>query len=371
MGFYDEKDNLLNAESAMNSVTARFNEQLKQFDTQTLNITYALYYFRKFKVENKDNNEYDFKEKCSKEIKNKFNINCSPENVDSFIATFSEKAKPVLDFIENYKEELLNTYMKYSSVLRCAISDGSVDKIEAVHNRANQFENEMVNGIFASSGFNDLENYIGRASSEGEKGYGMRVNGSVVVYPDSPFKDIEEQQDSQNLLLQKNAYVYSMDASKFEPVVDFEMGRDGRYNLQFGQEWISRNESLECEKETFDRVPRDMLERKQIFYRKQRIPDEKIDFHSKREFLDKYSKLISSDKLGYVNGEFNIHSISELLYDEKTQPIGKNITSSIFSMAKDEKSRDIVAGQKEVKTNYKEYVTPTIEIEDNKMMDED
>ena len=314
MGFYDEKENLLNAESDMNSVTARFNEQLKQFDTQTLNITYELYYFRKFKVENKDNNEQDFKEKCSKEIKDRFNINCSPENVDSFIATFSKKAKPVLDFIENYKKELLNTYMKYSSVLRCAISDGSVDKIEAVHDRANQFENEMVNGIFASSGFSDLENYIGRAATIGK---GMTVNNSVVVYPDSPFKDIEEQQDSQNLLLQKNVYVYSMDACKFEPVIDFGMGRDGRYNLQFGQEWISRNESLECEQEIIDRVPRDILERKQIFYRKQRIPDEKIDFHSKREFLDKYSKLVVNGELGFANDEMRSISIEETLEDEE------------------------------------------------------
>lgn len=56
---------------------------------------------------------------------------------------------------------------------------------------------------------------------------------------------------------------------------------------------------------------------------------------------------------------------------EETKPIAENISSSIFNMAKDEKSRDVVSGQKEVKTNYKEYVTPTIEIEDNKMVADD
>ena len=56
---------------------------------------------------------------------------------------------------------------------------------------------------------------------------------------------------------------------------------------------------------------------------------------------------------------------------EETKPIAENISSSILNMAKDEKSRDVVLGLKEVKTNYKEYVIPTIEIEDNKMMDDE
>ena len=324
MGFYDEKENLLNAENAMNSVTARFNKQLNQFDKQTLKITDAIYAFRRFKVEyytskKEKANEQDFKEQCSKEIKDRFNIKCKPENVDSFIAMISEKAKPVLEFIENYKKELQKTYMEHSSVLRCAISSGNVEQINAVYNKENQFNNELINGVFASSGFSDLENYIGRSAAEGDKGYGMKANNPVVVYPDNPFKEIEEQEDDNSLLLKKDVYIYSMDANKFEPVVDFKSGRDGTYSLNFGQEWISRNESLECEQETVDRVPREILERKQFFYQKQGVTDKEIDVHSKGEFLDKYSKLIASGKLGYINGEFNIHSISELSDTQNTK----------------------------------------------------
>lgn len=323
MRFYEEKDNLLNAENAMNRVTASFNEQLNQFDEQTLKITDAIYDFRKFKVdyytsEKEKANEQDFKEKCSKRIKDRFNIDCSPENVDSLIAMFSEKAKPVLEFIENYKKELQKTYMEHCSVLRCAISSGNVEQINAVYNKENQFKNELINGVFASSGFSDLEDYIGRAAAEGDKGYGMKVNNHAVVYPDNPFKSLEEQQDSDNLLLRKNVYVYSMDASKFEPVVDFKLGEDGIYSLNFGQEWISRNDSLECEQETVDRVPREILERKQFFYQKQGVTDRELNINTQEEFLNKYSDLVANNKLGYINGELNMKNIAitDVLQDE-------------------------------------------------------
>ena len=51
MGFYDEKEKLLNAEKAMNSVTARFNKKLNQFDRQTLSIANLIYDYRKFKID--------------------------------------------------------------------------------------------------------------------------------------------------------------------------------------------------------------------------------------------------------------------------------------------------------------------------------
>ena len=240
---------------------------------------------------------------------------------------FSEKARPVLEFIEQYKIELLKTYMKYCSVLRCAINKGGLNHINATQNRENQYYNELVNGVFASSGFSDLENYICRAATNG---YGMTVDNSVVVYPDNPFKEIEDQENANSLLLKKDVFVYSMDASKFEPVVDFELGRDGLYNLRFGQEWISRNNSLECEQEMIDRVPKEMLERKQVFYKKQRILKEELQNNSKEEFLDKFSELISSDKLGYVNGKFNINSIinNQIIQEE----IGiRNLISDIIN----------------------------------------
>ena len=381
MGFYDEKENLLNAEKAMNIVTVRFNEQLNQFDRQTLEITNAIYQFRKFKtnyyLNSKNPNEKGFKEKCSEEIKARFKINCSPENVDSFIAMINEKAKPVLEFIENYKKELQKTYMEYCLVLRCAIDKEGLDYINATQNRENQFKNELINGIFASSGFSDLENYIGRAASEG---YGMNVNNSVVVYPDNPFKSIEEQQDVDNLLLRKDVYVYSMDASEFEPVVDFELGRDGTYGLRFGHEWISRNESLKCEQEAVNRVPREMLERKQVFYKKQGISSEELSIHSRGEFFDKYSKLIASSRLGYINGEFNIHSIPELfekgfeprkLEDRNNvQQIIENKSKSVLYSAEEAINENTRTGKvneqaQTMKARQQERMNPNIEKEDN------
>lgn len=59
--------------------------------------------------------------------------------------------------------------------------------------------------------------------------------------------------------------------------------------------------------------------------------------------------------------------------DENRQPIAEDISASIFNMAREgnQKSRDVVESQKELKTNYRESITPTKEIDDNKMMDDE
>ena len=60
--------------------------------------------------------------------------------------------------------------------------------------------------------------------------------------------------------------------------------------------------------------------------------------------------------------------------DEKEQqPISEDISSSIFSMVKDgkQKSRDVVESQKELKTNYRESINPTMEIDYNKIKDDE
>lgn len=58
--------------------------------------------------------------------------------------------------------------------------------------------------------------------------------------------------------------------------------------------------------------------------------------------------------------------------DESTQSIATDISTSMFNMAREskQKSRDVVDSQKELKTNYRESIIPTME-NDNKMMDDE
>ena len=58
--------------------------------------------------------------------------------------------------------------------------------------------------------------------------------------------------------------------------------------------------------------------------------------------------------------------------NEKRQPISEDVSASMFNMARDskQKSRDVVDSQKELKTNYREFINPTME-KDNKIMDDE
>ena len=83
----------------------------------------------------------------------------------------------------------------------------------------------------------------------------------------------------------------------------------------------------------------------------------------------------NTDKQEQETSEAYINESGEIIRpgnDERTQPIATDISTSMFNMARDskQKSRDVVDSQKELKTNYRESINPTME-KDNKMMDDE
>ena len=188
--FFEEKDNLQQAEKEMQLVTQKYNELLKNFDGNQLLNTAIIYDYRKaqteylLKTNNTEISEKDRKivdKNFSEYIKNNLGIECESSDIGQLIKKANVISKPVLDIIKEYKEDLSSTYMKYSPVLRHATNIEGLSKLNASHNRENQYLNEVVNAVFASSGYNDLENYIGRSNVGG-----MQVVGNIVVYPNNP-----------------------------------------------------------------------------------------------------------------------------------------------------------------------------------------
>lgn len=309
--FFEEKENLQQAERAMQLVTQKYNELLKSFDTNQLLNTTIIYDYKKAQtqyllstnntqIEEEDRAIID--ENFSQYIRNTFGIECIASDIRKLIEESNITSKPVLDVINLYKKELSSTYMKYSPVLRHATNVGGLSELNASQNRENQYLNEIVNAVFASSGYNDMENYIGRANVGG-----MQVVGDIVVYPKNPFEDKNKIKEDGNVKLKDKVYLYSMDVSKFEPVVDFRRDKDGNYKLDFDQEWISRNDSVECECEIIDGIPKEVFKQKHFFYK-----NEKIDVRtliigkSKEEITKNLLVAINSGKLGYINGELGI-----------------------------------------------------------------
>ena len=82
------------------------------------------------------------------------------------------------------------------------------------------------------------------------------------------------------------------------------------------------------------------------------------------------------DKQEQESSEAYINESGEIIRpgnNEKTQPIATDISTSMFNMAREskQKSRDVVDSQKELKTNYRGSINPTIEIDNNKMVDDE
>lgn len=315
--FYETKDKLQEAEVAMSAVTEKYNEIINGFNSQTLLMTNIIYSYRKIqteyvmqtgKKEISDEDRSRIDAKFADYIKNNFGKDYSLENIKQLMDLASQKSQPVLDTIEKYKSELSETYLSYSPVLRHATRIQGLTKLDASRNRENQYLNEVVDAVFASSGYSDMENYIGRANV-----HGMQVMGNIVVYPENPFMNTGKQKPNGDIDLKDNVYLYQMDATKFEPVVDFNRSKYGKYYLEFGQEWISRNDSVECECEIIDSIPRDAFDRKQFFYKKQKIDARSLGNGKSREnMIEAYSEAIKSGKLGYINGELDIGVVEEL-----------------------------------------------------------
>lgn len=309
--FFEEKENLQQAERAMQLVTQKYNELLKSFDTNQLLNTTIIYDYKKAQTQyllSTNNTQIDEEDRAiidenfSQYIRNTFGIECIASDIRKLIEESNITSKPVLDVINLYKKELSSTYMKYSPVLRHATNVGGLSELNASQNRENQYLNEIVNAVFASSGYNDMENYIGRANVGG-----MQVVGDIVVYPKNPFEDKNIIKEDGNVKLKDKVYLYSMDVSKFEPVVDFRRDKDGNYKLDFDQEWISRNDSVECECEIIDGIPKEAFKQKQFFYKNEKIDVRTlITGKSKEEITKNFLIAINSGKLRYINGELGI-----------------------------------------------------------------
>lgn len=309
--FFEEKENLQQAERAMQLVTQKYNELLKSFDINQLLNTAIIYDHKKAQTQyllSTNNTQIDEEDRAiidenfSQYIRNTFGIECIASDIRKLIEESNITSKPVLDVINLYKKELSSTYMKYSPVLRHATNVGGLSELNASQNRENQYLNEIVNAVFASSGYNDMENYIGRANVGG-----MQVVGDIVVYPKNPFEDKNKIKEDGNVKLKDKVYLYSMDVSKFEPVVDFRRDKDGNYKLDFDQEWISRNDSVECECEIIDGIPKEAFKQKHFFYKNEKIDVRTlITGKSKEEITKNLLVAINSGKLGYINGELGI-----------------------------------------------------------------
>lgn len=231
------------------------------------------------------------KKEIERRIKQYFGLDIivdTPEYIN-FISTIIQKEKnngnSALNVIEKYKNDILENYLKISNTLQIALPTQGISKINAVEHRENQYLNEIVNGIYATSG-SGIFDYIVRTNTGG-----MIGNRYGIDFPRNPF-DLNKS-TSNKLMLNKNASVYQVDAREFEPVIDFMIGEQYKPILRFGQEWISRKKSLSCKEQIASYLPSEYVKSKQITIQGQKLENIIAEYQKSTLIQNQISKPIS------------------------------------------------------------------------------
>lgn len=231
------------------------------------------------------------KKEIERRIKQYFGLDIivdTPEYIN-FISTIIQKEKnngnSALNVIEKYKNDILENYLKISNTLQIALPTQGISKINAVEHRENQYLNEIVNGIYATSG-SGIFDYIVKTNTGG-----MIGNRYGIDFPRNPF-DLNKS-TSNKLMLNKNASVYQVDAREFEPVIDFMIGEQYKPILRFGQEWISRKKSLSCKEQIASYLPSEYVKSKQITIQGQKLENIIAEYQKSTLIQNQISKPIS------------------------------------------------------------------------------
>ena len=105
--------------------------------------------------------------------------------------------------------------------------------------RANNYETERVNGVFASSSLIDGNNpYIARNSS------GMIILGkSTCIYGNDNIEVTQDEEGKKHAMLRQPNYIYHINPDKFNSVCNLTIGPISHEPIfEFSEEWISDSE---------------------------------------------------------------------------------------------------------------------------------
>lgn len=257
------------------NVTQKYTELLSKLSKDTLINLNIIYANKKLEVmkeqtpkgisqeelEMQKNTEYaKYKNIMENYIYQNYGINITVGSIEynNFISHLTEIEKgnqnSATNMLENYKKELLQTYLSISPTVDIALPTHGISEIQATKHRENQYLNEIIDGIYATSGKGILD-YIVRTNTGSMRGDGYKLD-----LPVNPFNSIS----NDNYLLNEPASVYHLDARLFEPVIDYRLDENGNVKLKFAQEWISRNEKLKCNEEIAEYVPKEYIQHKNI-----------------------------------------------------------------------------------------------------------
>ncbi len=292
---------------------------------------------------------------------------------------FDSDIKRIFEFMKQFALDIKNIFIQKGESLT-HISDISPEHMEGgiirkSFNRANNYETECGNWLFASSTPIDGNNlYLARKPKTGM--IALRED-TYIFGGDNMLVETDEQGQSHMYLREPN-YIYRINPESFTPVVILKIDKEGKPYFEFSEEWISDKEININDKEQVLSIDT-VSEITSILYNYQIFCDTQMQGIAKRiiatrdlskgiELLNKYTE---DGSLIYMNGisRTNVSPLirsaylkewkEKILLEIKYHFEGE-VESEIFEMIQNgEISSKVVDSVKEEKTQTKvnEYIS--------------
>lgn len=211
---WQEKSKHYTFEDKIKLITKDYSRRLQEFDKNT--IDNALDFLqRRYQNHGKNNNDIEL------------NI----------------KAKEIFELMKEYEQAIKRIFID-NNIDITHITSIAPDKLKGgvlkkSINRANNYETERVDGVFASSSPIDGKNpYIARNSS------GMIMLGSTTyIYGNDNIEVNQDSDGNKHAILKQPNYIYYINPDKFNPVCNLTIDqRNHKPIFEFSEEWISDSE---------------------------------------------------------------------------------------------------------------------------------
>lgn len=253
------------------------------------------------------------------------------DNQDTSSLTLDADTKLIFDLMEKFQQEIKQVYMESGESIThttdISPEDMNGGMIATSVNRANMYESDRGNWVFASSAPIATNAYIARKVKGGMASI-RRAN--AYIYGGDNMEIKQNEQGQNRVMLKKPNYVYKINPEGFTPVVALSVDEQRNPFFAFSDEWTSENDvnindptqvrSVEkiqditmlvesCQIFTCDDIQRDFLEL---------MSDQRGE-----GFLNSMLKAVNCGRLRYINGEANIN-VSPFIQNSKlVTDIGK------------------------------------------------
>lgn len=165
-------------------------------------------------------------------------------NLEEDLKTIDDPdTKRILELMLSYKQDIKQIFLNSNETLTHITSVSPENmingKIAKSKNRANNYETERGDWVFASSEPIDGHNaYLARKSQTGM----ILITDNIYVYGGDNIEVTQDEQGKNHVMLKEPNYVYRINPKNFEPVVTLRKDRNGKHFFEFSEEWVSEEE---------------------------------------------------------------------------------------------------------------------------------